>query len=109
MHPGDNNCYTKSCIYAACRDLLGIVMQGDFGIQHLINIHFFSPRLGQLAASKPAMLYFVFNAQVIAVLVAHTIREGEFVAQVGTYFFSCAGSCLARSFLVAPLLCALCK
>lgn len=51
-------------------------------MQHLINIHFFSPRLGQLAAARPGMLYFVFNAEVVAVLVAHTIDEGEFVAQV---------------------------
>lgn len=29
------------------------------------------------------MLYFVFGTQVIAVVVAHNIDEGEFVAQVG--------------------------
>ena len=51
-------------------------------MQHLINIHFFSEKLGRLAANRPGMLYFVFNAEVVMVLVAHTIRNGEFVAQV---------------------------
>ena len=32
--------------------------------------------------SRAAMLYFVFNAEVVAVLVAHDLRVGEFVAQV---------------------------
>jgi hypothetical protein len=31
---------------------------------------------------RPAMLYFVFNAGVIAVLVAHDLTQGTFVAQV---------------------------
>ena len=31
--------------------------------------------------SRAAMLYFVFNADVVAVLVAHDLRVGEFVAQ----------------------------
>ncbi len=51
-------------------------------MQHLINIHFFSRRVGQLATARPGMLYFVFNAEVVAVLVAHSIQDGEFVAQV---------------------------
>ena len=57
-------------------------MQGETAMQHLINIHFFSEKLGRLASKRPGMLYFVFNADVVTVLVAHTIREGEFVAQV---------------------------
>jgi hypothetical protein len=53
-------------------------------MQHLINIHFSSPQLGQqlLAAGRPAMLYFVFNRQVVSVIVAHDLQQGEFVAQV---------------------------
>jgi hypothetical protein len=53
-------------------------------MQHLINIHFTSPQLGQqlLAAGRPAMLYFVFNRQVVSVIVAHDLQQGEFVAQV---------------------------
>ncbi len=57
-------------------------MIGDPSIQHLINIHFFSNQLGQMAASRPGMLYFIFNAQVVMVLVAHNLIHGEFVAQV---------------------------
>lgn len=51
--------------------------------QHLLNVHFRSAALSRLAAARPAMLYFVFNASVVAVLVAHDIGRGEFVAQVG--------------------------
>ncbi len=51
--------------------------------QHLINVHFRSAALSRLAAARPAMLYFVFNPSVVAVLVAHDIGRGEFVAQVG--------------------------
>ena len=33
---------------------------------------------------REGMLYFVFNSDVIAVVVAHNIGQGEFVAQVST-------------------------
>ena len=66
--------------------------------QHLLNIHFHAPALGaallakdegasvnmaptSAGRSRAAMLYFVFNADVVAVLVAHDLRVGEFVAQ----------------------------
>ena len=65
-----------------CRRSLGIDMVGEPAMQHLINIHFFSDRMGQMAAGRPGMLYFVFNAQVVTVMVAHDIKKGEFVAQV---------------------------
>ncbi|GAX80176.1 hypothetical protein CEUSTIGMA_g7614.t1 [Chlamydomonas eustigma] len=64
------------------RKAMKIEMQGEKSMQHLVNIHFFSKQMGQLSMQRPAMLYFVFNAEVVTVLVAHTIREGEFVAQV---------------------------
>jgi 2-polyprenyl-6-methoxyphenol hydroxylase-like FAD-dependent oxidoreductase len=73
-------------------------------MQHLINVHFTHPPLGRalLAASPaddkgaasrscssssppacpPAMLYFVLNADVVAVIVAHDLARGEFVAQL---------------------------
>ncbi len=64
-------------------------------MQHLINIHFTSPSLGARmlgrgpGSAKPAgrgdaaaMLYFVFNRQVVGVVVAHDLEQGEFVAQV---------------------------
>ncbi len=51
-------------------------------MQHLLNIHFYAPRLWERVHERPAMLYFVFNADVIAVLVAHDLQRGEMVAQV---------------------------
>lgn len=51
-------------------------------MQHLMNIHFHAPELWPLLAQRPAMLYFVFNADVVSVLVAHDLRSGELVAQV---------------------------
>ena len=53
-------------------------------MQHLLNIHFYAPRLWECVREQPAMLYFVFNADVIAVLVAHDLQRGEMVAQVET-------------------------
>ena len=67
-------------------------------LQHLLNVHFHAPALGaallardevpcpdslptSAGRSRGAMLYFVFNADVVAVLVAHDLRVGEFVAQ----------------------------
>ncbi len=66
-------------------------MDGDPAIQQLINIHFRWPQLGAalLQQARPAMLYFVFNTEVVAVVVAHNLQEGEFVAQVRH-----AGACL---------------
>ena len=61
---------------------LGIQMQGDAALQHLVNIHFNCPSIWRLVAKRPAMLYFVFSSEVIAVLVAHNLKEGELVAQV---------------------------
>ncbi len=39
-------------------------------------------QLGRMLRGREGMLYFVFNRDVIAVVVAHNIDEGEFVAQV---------------------------
>jgi len=77
------------------RRALGVPLAGRPALQHLLNIHFRAPaaaaRLlagaggvggaGERAAPRPAMLYFVFNRDVVAVLVAHDLRAGEFVAQ----------------------------
>lgn len=59
-------------------------MRGQAGMQHLISVHFSWPALGQalLSAGRQGMLYFVFNSSVVAVLVAHDLGAGEFVAQV---------------------------
>lgn len=66
------------------RQQLGVGMGGPGAIQHLVNIHFVSPQLGRAlkAGGREGMLYFVFNSQAIAVVVAHNISAGEFVAQV---------------------------
>jgi hypothetical protein len=63
--------------------------QGQAALQHLINIHFTVPDLWPKIADRPAMLYFAFNPDVIAVLVAHDIRKGEFVAQVRAQTYAC--------------------
>lgn len=87
------------------RQWCGLQLVGEPALQHLVNCHFTSRALGSMMLSglqgagpssqqhsgrpggsgsgRPAMLYFVFNSQVVAVLVAHDLRAGEFVAQVG--------------------------
>ena len=67
---------------ACCRELQGIAMEGEPVMQHLLNIHFYAPSLWEHVRERPAMLYFVFSADVIAVLVAHDLHRGEMVAQV---------------------------
>ena len=68
---------------SAIRKQMGIEMIGDkIPMQHLINVHFTSSEMGRLAASWPAMIYFIFNEKVVAVIVAHSIAKGEFVAQI---------------------------
>ena len=64
------------------RGMLGIPLQGQSDMQHLVNIYFMAPQLKSSLRGREAMLYFVFNPSVIAVLVAHDISSGEFVAQV---------------------------
>lgn len=68
--------------HSAIRQALGIAMPGPGAIQHLINIHFSSPALGRALQGREGMLYFVFSPATIAVMVAHNISEGEFVAQM---------------------------
>lgn len=68
----------RSCVRRAA----GIQMEGPTALQHLVNIHFFCPDLWQHIAQRPAMLYFVFNSDVVSVLVGHDLPNGELVAQV---------------------------
>ena len=58
------------------RRMANLVMEGEAELQKLISVHFFSKDLGQqlLATREPGMLYFVFNSQVIAVVVAHNLE-----------------------------------
>ncbi|KAJ7535971.1 hypothetical protein O6H91_12G052100 [Diphasiastrum complanatum] len=68
------------------RKIMGVEFEGEADMQKLINVHFRSKALGRhLARTNPGMLYFVFNARAIVVIVAHDLRSGEFVAQLPYY------------------------
>lgn len=72
------------------RQLLGIDMRGEKDLQKLVSVHFMSKQLGEyLINERPGMLFFIFNTEAIGVLVAHDLKEGEFVLQVSCllYFF----------------------
>ncbi|CAI5469501.1 unnamed protein product [Closterium sp. Yama58-4] len=66
------------------RQLKHVTMQGHRQLQRVLSVHFSSRSLGLrlLALPRPAMLYFVYNREGLGVVVAHCLREGEFVAQV---------------------------
>lgn len=65
------------------RELVGINMKGERDLQKLVSVHFSSQDLGQhLVNERPGMLFFIFNTEAIGVLVAHDLKEGEFVLQV---------------------------
>ncbi|MBT8365785.1 MAG: FAD-dependent monooxygenase [Deltaproteobacteria bacterium] len=70
--------------HSSTRKQLGIDLFSENGnMQHLINVHFFSLQLSELLRSRiPAMLYFVYSSAGVAVLVAHALKRGEFVAQI---------------------------
>ena len=100
--------------------MLGVPLRGRSDMQHLVNIHFTAPGLKSHLRGREAMLYFVFNPSVIAVLVAHDISRGEFVAQasnfspemgcssasVGPYTLTCIGTCgVPSSVLDVPVRC----
>lgn len=71
------------------RKLVGIEMRGEKDLQKLVSVHFFSRDLGQfLLKENPGMLFFIFNTEAIGVLVAHDLRQGEFVLQVSHALYS---------------------
>ena len=76
--------YVLACdgAHSSIRRLLGIPMVGTPTLQHFLNVHFTSRELGQLCLANPAMLYFIYNARTVAVLVMHNAAEGDFVMQV---------------------------
>ncbi|KAK1365657.1 2,4-dichlorophenol 6-monooxygenase [Heracleum sosnowskyi] len=68
------------------RQLLGINMRGEKDLQKLVSVHFMSKKLGEyLMNERPGMLFFIFNTEAIGVLVAHDLKEGEFVLQIPFY------------------------
>ncbi|XP_038892398.1 4-methyl-5-nitrocatechol 5-monooxygenase isoform X2 [Benincasa hispida] len=71
---------------SSVRRLVGIEMKGENDLQKLVSVHFFSRELGEyLLKERPGMLYFVFNTEAIGVLVAHDLKQGEFILQVPFY------------------------
>lgn len=47
-------------------------------LQHLLNIHFIAPNLKPLLSDR-GMLYFIYNKDIVAVVVAHDLDEGQYV------------------------------
>ncbi|XP_004239375.1 uncharacterized protein [Solanum lycopersicum] len=71
---------------SSVRKSLGINMRGEKDLQKLVSVHFLSKALGQyLIKERPGMLFFIFNKDAIGVLVAHDLKQGEFVLQVPFY------------------------
>lgn len=65
------------------RKLLDVDLKGEKDLQKLVSVHFFSRDLGQyLLNERPGMLFFIFNTEAIGVLVAHDLKQGEFILQV---------------------------
>ncbi|XP_024193944.1 putative polyketide hydroxylase isoform X1 [Rosa chinensis] len=68
------------------RKLAGIDMRGEKDLQKLVSVHFLSRGLGNyLLSERPGMLFFIFNTEAIGVLVAHDLKQGEFVLQIPFY------------------------
>ena len=53
-------------------------------LTHFVNIYFQSKDIGELMITNKntAMLYFLYNPDLVSVLVCHDIPKGEFVLQV---------------------------
>ncbi|XVF85191.1 hypothetical protein PTKIN_Ptkin17bG0098600 [Pterospermum kingtungense] len=68
------------------RKFVGIDLKGEKDLQKLVSVHFSSKGLGQyLLNERPGMLFFIFNTEAIGVLVAHDLKQGEFVLQIPFY------------------------
>ncbi|KAK0572955.1 hypothetical protein LWI29_000917 [Acer saccharum] len=71
------------CAGSTVRKLAGVDLKGEKDLQKLVSVHFMSLDLGDyLLNERPGMLFFVFNTEVIGVLVAHDLQQGEFVLQI---------------------------
>lgn len=62
-------------------------MKGDRDLQNFVNVHFRSKEFGRHMMNEKSggMLYFIYNKDLISVLVCHDIEQGEFVLQVPYY------------------------
>lgn len=76
--------YLIGCDGAASviRTMLHINMSESPVKESFLNIHFTSKTLAKLLRDRHAMLYLIFNPEQVAVLVAHSFTEAEFVMQV---------------------------
>ena len=88
---GDEELHVQAEQLLACdgahsnvRSALGLKLRGPPPLQYFKSVHFrcpdLAPRLRDL--NREAMLHFCFNKGTVAVLVAHNIEEGEWVAQL---------------------------
>ncbi|CAH0492627.1 unnamed protein product [Peronospora farinosa] len=68
--------------HSLVRHFCGINMAGTSNMQSIANVHFTSKALSDAASENPAMLYFVFNKNVVGVLIAHDLNQGEWVFQI---------------------------
>ncbi|KAK1938025.1 putative polyketide hydroxylase [Phytophthora citrophthora] len=68
--------------HSLVRQLCGIDMAGTRNLQSIANVHFTSKALSEAARENPAMLYFVFNKDVVGILIAHDLNRGEWVFQI---------------------------
>lgn len=88
--PSPINVHSKFLIAAdgassEIRKRLEIPLEGDGAIESLLSVHFECKGLHEKLNGRQAMLYFVFNEDVIMVVVAHDLKKGEFVAQIPFY------------------------
>lgn len=62
---------------------VGAELEGEGALASLLNVHFKSRKLGEALRDRLAMLYFVYNPSVVAVVVAHDVfGEGDYVLQL---------------------------
>lgn len=63
------------------RQNLGIEMIGNKNLQNFVNVHFRSKDVGRkmIENNDTGMLYFLYNSDLVSVLVCHDIEQGEFV------------------------------
>ncbi|KAM3145707.1 hypothetical protein pb186bvf_002253 [Paramecium bursaria] len=64
------------------RQALGIKMKGQQDIQNFINIHFISQELIKQTNKYESMLHFIYNSNLVGVLIKHSIQNGEFALQI---------------------------
>lgn len=67
------------------RNLMNIAMTAPTLNESYLSIHFTSATLSKILRARPAMLYFVCNAEVIAVLSVHNYDDNEFVMQTAIF------------------------